>query len=173
MPNAVRCPLVIRPVNLPVPGLDDLQAEASAEGFQFIDTLIEQWSTGENRFNQPGEILLGILENDILIAIGGLNLDQFLNDPSIGRIRRVYVRRAWRSQGSGRALVTALPVMPASTSARSASAPSAPTLPASTNASASSRSTTPTPPTSMFSRLTARRLKAAAAAGCWRWQLAV
>lgn len=108
MPNAVRCPLVIRPVNLPVPGLDDLQAEASAEGFQFIDTLIEQWSTGENRFNQPGEILLGILENDILIAIGGLNRDQFLNDPSIGRIRRVYVRRAWRSQGSGRALVTAL-----------------------------------------------------------------
>ena len=98
----------IRPFNLPIPGLDELQAEASAEGFHFIDTLVEQWASAENRFDHPGEILLGVIENHILIAVGGLNCDPFRNDPSIGRIRRVYVRRAWRSRGLGGILVTAL-----------------------------------------------------------------
>ena len=95
-------------ITLPVPGITELEAEAGAEGYNFIDTLLEDWSTGANRFDGPGEILMGSIEQDTLIAVGGLNRDPFAGDPSIGRIRRVYVRSAWRNLGIGRTLVTAL-----------------------------------------------------------------
>ncbi|HEY1502476.1 MAG TPA: GNAT family N-acetyltransferase [Acidobacteriaceae bacterium] len=98
----------IHAITLPIPGIDELQAEANAEGYNFIDTLLEDWSTGENRFDGPGEILMGSIERDSLIAVGGLNLDPFARNPAIGRIRRVYVRSVWRNLGTGRALMTAL-----------------------------------------------------------------
>jgi GNAT superfamily N-acetyltransferase len=52
--------------------------------------------------------LCGHLEEGLLLAVGGLNLDPFAGRPDIGRLRRVYVRPAWRNKGIGRALVTAL-----------------------------------------------------------------
>jgi predicted GNAT family acetyltransferase len=45
------------------------------------------------------------LHQDLLVAVGGLNRDPFLDNPSIGRIRRVYVRPAWRKQGLGTAII--------------------------------------------------------------------
>jgi len=98
----------VRAIALPVPGIEQLEAEARAEGYDFLDTLVREWATGENRFDQHGEILLGCFEHDTLIAVGGLNRDPFLNDACVGRIRRVYVRLASRNQGTGRVLVTAL-----------------------------------------------------------------
>ncbi|HEX4309460.1 MAG TPA: GNAT family N-acetyltransferase [Acidobacteriaceae bacterium] len=95
-------------ITLPTPGINELHAEARAAGYSFIDTLLDDWSTGENRFDGPGEILMGAIEHNVLVAVGGLNLDPFAGDPAIGRIRRVYVRFAWRNLGIGRTLVTAL-----------------------------------------------------------------
>src|SRR5258708_11780218 len=43
-----------------------------------------------------------------LVAIGGLNQDPFDGRRGIGRIRRIYVRPAWRNQGIGQALVHTL-----------------------------------------------------------------
>jgi len=99
---------VPRPITLPVPGLDALRSAARSEGFHFIDTLIDQWASGDNRFDRPGEILLGCFEDNLLAAVGGLNIDPFLNNPQTGRIRRVYVRPASRGRGLGRSLVIAL-----------------------------------------------------------------
>ena len=62
----------------------------------------------QNRFDAPGEILCGHLDQGLLVAVGGLNCDPFAGRPDLGRIRRVYVRPAWRDKGIGRALVTAL-----------------------------------------------------------------
>ena len=98
----------IQRVELPVPGIDSLQAEALAEGYDFIQTLVEQWANAENRFNAPGEILCGHLDQGLLVAVGGLNCDPFAGSPDMGRIRRVYVRPAWRNKGIGRALVISL-----------------------------------------------------------------
>jgi GNAT superfamily N-acetyltransferase len=100
--------IAIQKIELPTPGLDELHAETNAEGYNFIQTLLEEWPTGKNRFDQPGEILLGVIEHNNLIAVGGLNRDPFLADPTTGRIRRIYVRAAWRNHGIGCSLVTTL-----------------------------------------------------------------
>ena len=98
----------IQRVVLPVPGIERLLVEAREEGYDFIETLVEEWASAENRFDAPGEILCGHLEEGLLVAVGGLNLDPFAGRPDMGRLRRVYVRPAWRNKGIGRALVTAL-----------------------------------------------------------------
>jgi len=106
-PN-VEIMLAIQKIQLPVPGMDILSAEAHNEGYNFVDTLIDQWASGENRFEAPGEVLCGHLDQGFLVAVGGLTHDPFINQLDTGRIRRVYVRSAWRNQGVGKALVATL-----------------------------------------------------------------
>jgi GNAT superfamily N-acetyltransferase len=98
----------IRKIELPLPGLELLVSEARDEGYDFIETLVDEWASATNRFDAPGEALCGHLDDGLLVAVGGLNCDPFARRPDMGRIRRVYVRSAWRSQGIGRALMTAL-----------------------------------------------------------------
>ena len=95
-------------IQLPIAGLDALRAEAQAEGYNFIERLVHEWQSGINRFDAPGEMLCGHLENGLLVAEGGLNRDPFAGRAETGRIRRVYVRPAWRGKGIGAALVSAL-----------------------------------------------------------------
>jgi GNAT superfamily N-acetyltransferase len=95
-------------IALPVEGIAELQEEARAEGYNFIDTLVREWASGANRFDAPGECLLGRFDQDRVVAVGGLNVDPFAGDAKIGRIRRVYVRRRWRRRGIGHELVSAL-----------------------------------------------------------------
>ena len=95
----------VRKIELPAPGLEILQLEAIVEGYDFIETLVEEWESEENCFDLPGEVLYGCMDQGLLVAVGGLNLDPFADRPDIGRIRRVYVRPGWRNRGIGRALV--------------------------------------------------------------------
>jgi GNAT superfamily N-acetyltransferase len=99
---------MIQNIKLPALGMERLQSEAQDEGYDFIDTLVEEWASATNRFDAPGEALCGYLDQGLLIAVGGLNCDPFAGRPDMGRIRRVYVRSAWRNRGIGRALVNAL-----------------------------------------------------------------
>lgn len=98
----------IQPIELPITGLEQMRAEADKEGYTFLDTLLEEWVSGKNRFNAAGEMLCGHLDQNTLVAVGGLNCDPFLGDPTIGRIRRLYVMPAWRSRGIGGALLDKL-----------------------------------------------------------------
>lgn len=100
--------IAIQKIELPIPGLESLQAEALAEGYGFIQTLVEQWASGENRFDAPGEILCGHLDQGLLVAVGALNIDPFAGSTEVGRLRKIYVRPAWRNKGVGRGLVTTL-----------------------------------------------------------------
>jgi GNAT superfamily N-acetyltransferase len=95
-------------IALPLEGIVELQAEARAEGYGFIDTLVREWAGGAQRFDAPGECLMGGFDHSRLVAVGGLSVDPFAGDPCIGRIRRVFVRREWRRKGIGRKLVSAL-----------------------------------------------------------------
>jgi len=98
----------IEQIELPLPGMEQLQREALDEGHKFIERLVEEWSTGENRFDAPGEILCGHIAQGLLVAVGGLNRDPFATVPGVGRIRRVYVGPAWRNQGIGETLTRTL-----------------------------------------------------------------
>src|SRR5271155_2445404 len=98
----------IQKIALPIPGIEQLHAQAKEDGYNFIDTLVDEWASGANRFQAPGEILCGHLDHGQLVAVGGLTIDPFTSESHTGRIRRVYVRSAWRNKGIGRALVSTL-----------------------------------------------------------------
>jgi hypothetical protein len=48
----------IAPVTALHPDMRALQSEAAAEGFRFVDKLIEDWLSATNRFDRPGELCL-------------------------------------------------------------------------------------------------------------------
>lgn len=90
------------------PGFAPLAAEARSEGYRFVDRLETEWRSGANRFEAPGECLLGIATADDLLAVGGINVDPFLQDGQTGRLRHLYVRTGRRRQGAGGLLVATL-----------------------------------------------------------------
>ena len=87
-------------------GFEALRAEALAEGWNHIERLAAEWSSGEQRFRQPGEVLVVCFVGDVLAAIGGLTVDPIL--PAALRVRRFYVSTAFRRLGVGRAIALRL-----------------------------------------------------------------
>jgi GNAT superfamily N-acetyltransferase len=79
-----------------------LRAEAAAEGYDHIETLWTQWQDGSKRFVRPGEMLVAAHIGGALAGIGGITED--FVDPTFLRMRRFYVRPAFRRDGVGRAL---------------------------------------------------------------------
>lgn len=83
--------------------------EASiSEGYDFVERLVTSWEDGSNRFDRPGEVLLQVRSTSGLVGIGGLNVDPYLDDSSVGRIRHVYVLPSARRAGVGSVLVESL-----------------------------------------------------------------
>ena len=87
--------------------IHELSKQAQKEGFDLIDRLIEEYDSGKNQFNQPGEFLLFVYDDEKLIACGGLNQQWNENqiDSRIGRVRRFYVLPKYRKQGVGKQLL--------------------------------------------------------------------
>jgi GNAT superfamily N-acetyltransferase len=103
--------IALRPVvDLDSAMLAPLLDESRAEGFHFLERLATEWSSGELRFQRPGEVLLVVYDDKQLVAVGGLTADPYATEPAVGRLRRVYVRPHARRQGVGRRLVQALEV---------------------------------------------------------------
>lgn len=97
-----------RVVDLPMDELQPLRDEATAQGFEFVGRLIDEFENGRNRFDKAGEALFIVREDDALVGIGGLNIDHYAGDPTVGRVRHVYVLAAQRRRGAGRALLMAI-----------------------------------------------------------------
>src|SRR4051794_12601002 len=99
-------PVAFEPVEVTLPaGFDDLAAAATAEGHPFLARLAAEWASGHNRFDRPGERLIAVRDGGALAAIGGLNRDPLLDDPTVARLRHVYVHPGWRRRRIG-ALLT-------------------------------------------------------------------
>ena len=99
---------VIMPLrNLPN-DLAALEAESITQGFSMVLRLREEWDRAQNRFDRGGEVLLGAFAGPRLVGIGGLNIDPYLADPEIGRLRHLYVLTAHRRSSVGAALVREL-----------------------------------------------------------------
>jgi GNAT superfamily N-acetyltransferase len=88
-------------------GFDALLADAASEGVRNMALLAQDWTSGDQRFDGDGEALLGTLLTGELAGIGSLSIEPAAAEPA-RRVRRFYVRPAFRRQGVARTLASAL-----------------------------------------------------------------
>lgn len=89
-------------------GFLELKVESMAAGFNMLRRLEENWLNGQNRFDKPGENLLGFYADGSLIAVCGLNQDPYMPSVRAGRLRHLYVGVEWRRMQVGISLLKAL-----------------------------------------------------------------
>lgn len=100
---------VITPLSGPdESGFDALQADCGADGKRIATRFVENWQSGSNRLDRPGELLLGARLDGQLVGFCGRNIDPYANDPAAGRVRHLYVSTTCRRHGIGSALVNAV-----------------------------------------------------------------
>ena len=88
-------------------GFDALRTEADAEAFRNMARLAGDWASGAERFAGPGSALFAAFDGEVLAGMGGVTREP--SDPGgpLLRMRRFYVRPAFRRRGHGEALVAA------------------------------------------------------------------
>jgi GNAT superfamily N-acetyltransferase len=96
---------IVKITELELGSFRQLRDESSREGFKFIERLCEEWISGANRFDAPGEALFVAVVDGQVVGVCGLNRDPYTSNPRIGRVRRLYVASAHRRHGIGRALL--------------------------------------------------------------------
>lgn len=79
--------------------LEELSQNALEDGYRIVRKTIDQWIDGSNRFSDKREVLYGIKDKDKFIAIGGFNVDPYIMDDDVGRVRHIYVHTDYRNQG--------------------------------------------------------------------------
>jgi len=99
---------ISRITDLDVATLQRLRAESSQEGFRFMERLCEEWVSGANRFDAPGEALFLAVADGQVVGVCGLNRDPYTHDARTGRVRRLYVLPDHRHSGVGQALLEAV-----------------------------------------------------------------
>lgn len=90
-----------RVTHLPSSELAPLVAESEQRGWRFLRCLLDEWSSGQNRFDRAGEALLVTRDAGRLLGVCGLNIDPYGNSLRVGRVRRMYVSAACRRRGIG------------------------------------------------------------------------
>lgn len=88
-------------------GLDTLAAASVSEEYVFLRRLQSEWRSGDNRFNKPGEFLLGATATGRVVGICGVNQDPYTTDLSVARLRHLYVEPGYRNNRIGFRLVEA------------------------------------------------------------------
>ena len=85
--------------------IGDLVTESEGAGLRMVRRLVDEWETGANRFDRPGEGLFGAWLDGQLVGVCGLNIDPYAGNEHTGRVRHLYVLAAFRRRGIGRRLV--------------------------------------------------------------------
>lgn len=89
-------------------GFVALQSQSMVTGFNMLRRLEENWRSGQNRFDKPGEKLVGAFAGDLLTGVCGLNQDPYMPGVRAGRLRHLYVDAQWRRKQVGTALLNAM-----------------------------------------------------------------
>jgi GrpB-like predicted nucleotidyltransferase (UPF0157 family) len=90
----------------PADCLGALIAESEQHGLSFVRRLATEWTSGANRFDRPGEVVLIARAARQVVGVCGLNVDPYAARDDVGRVRHLYVLTAHRRFGVGRQLVT-------------------------------------------------------------------
>ena len=85
-----------------------LVEDSEAHRVRFVRRLVDEWDSGVNRFDQPGEELFVANAGRHVIGVGGLNVDPYVTARGFGRVRHVYVLTTHRHSGVGALLVKAI-----------------------------------------------------------------
>ena len=88
-------------LDLPSDQVGPLLVASEAEGFRFLRRVVGEWEAGTNRFTRKGEALLGYFVDDRLVAICGLMRDPYQGEPTVGRLRNLYVLPEYRGRDIG------------------------------------------------------------------------
>src|SRR5688500_17640510 len=94
--------VTIEPVK-DITALNELLAESERDGWRHVRRLVDDWSAGTNRFRRGAEVLFAARAGGAVVGVCGLNIDPFA-EATTGRVRRLYVLRAYRRHGIGRRL---------------------------------------------------------------------
>lgn len=92
------------------PGFEILRHAADDEAFGMLTVLKEEWESGANRFDGPGEALVAALDGAVLAGLGAISRDHDLEGAL--RMSRFYVYPPYRRQGVGRAIAEFLLQLP-------------------------------------------------------------
>ena len=98
----------IEEIQVPFDGLAKFKRDAASEEYGFVETLVDEWKSGEMCFDKSGEKFLGASWKDHVIGLGGISVDQYLNEARVGRLKHIYVLKKFRRLGAARMLVTNL-----------------------------------------------------------------
>lgn len=100
----------LMPVRQPIrQAFAPLLVAADAEGLQVLRCLLDEWLSGVNRFDRPGESLWRLQDaENRWVTVGGLNMEPAPGRPDTARMRRSYVLSGQRGQGCGRPLLGAV-----------------------------------------------------------------
>lgn len=103
-------PIDIQPLSdLSIVEIEPLLRASEAEGYTFVQRLVNGYADGHNRFDRPGERLFGAYALGQLVGVGGLNRDPYLvEETAVGRVRHLYVLPSWRRQEVGQRLMAAI-----------------------------------------------------------------
>jgi GNAT superfamily N-acetyltransferase len=85
--------------------LAELAMDAERDGHRMVSRLIAEWTEGTNRFDRPRERLYVATVDGRVVGVCGLNVDPYVADERIGRVRRLYVSAGERRLGIGSVLV--------------------------------------------------------------------
>lgn len=97
--------LIERVSGAPTDRLAALLAESEQQGFRFVRRLVQEWESGDNRFDRPGEALFVARVGVDVVGVCGLSVDPYTGDPKVGRVRHLYVLVPHRRSGVGEQLV--------------------------------------------------------------------
>ena len=100
--------IVTRIDSLPA-GIESLERAATSEGLRMVQRLVEDFCSGVNRFDRPGEGLWAATDDTELLGVCGLNIDPYAApEERAGRVRRLYVSPTRRRNGVASALLDAV-----------------------------------------------------------------
>ena len=85
--------------------IEILRAEAERDGVRNVGRLVDDWASGQDRYDRPGEALFAAFDTAATVGLGGVAIEP---GQRAMRMRRMFVRPAWRKRGVGRLLADAM-----------------------------------------------------------------